>query len=539
MISNRILNRPFAAAVLAVVFVFSGCQDESFLETTNINQPDESRALASPADVESLVKGSVVSYFAAHDYGGYEHLLVSSDVMTCSWGNALMKESSSEPRVALPNTTSHTYSYAIENNWYRMYRAISSANDGLRAIEGGMLIGENGADNERAKAFAKLIQGMAHGLLACFYDKAFIFDETVDLNTDQLELKPYTEVMAAAISQLEEAASIADANSFTMESWWSGLDHTNEDVSKLAHSFAARYLAQVARNPVERAAVDWGKVITHVSKGITESLAPHGDGYNNWIHSGQEFHNDRGRSWARLDYKFIGGADASDGYKDWLATDVQARTEFFMEISDKRVTTGEDSDGDGLEDEGLYAGARGPSPFRANRGTYHFSRYSYHRYEDFAGGGYVAPIPILTSAEMDFLHAEALLHQGKGDEAAAIIDKYHADLGGYPSSVGTSVGSISDVMGPIDGPVSPGSLWSMLKYNKMMEVVQTGAGIEFYDVRGWGDMTNGTAIHHPVPAKELGVLQKEIYTFGGVGGTDAAPGNSAVPRSYHGPKVPR
>ena len=81
-------------------------------------------------------------------------------------------------------------------------------------------------------------------------------------------------------------------------------------LAKIAHSFAARYLAQAARNPAERAAVDWGKVITHVSGGITESLSPHGDGYNNWIHSGQEFHNDRGRSWARMDYKFIGGADA-------------------------------------------------------------------------------------------------------------------------------------------------------------------------------------------------------------------------------------
>ena len=95
MISNRILNRPFAAAALAVVLVFSGCQDESFLDTTNINQPDESRALGSPSDVESLVKGAAVSYFAAHDYGGYEHLLVSSDVMTCSWVICVMKESSS------------------------------------------------------------------------------------------------------------------------------------------------------------------------------------------------------------------------------------------------------------------------------------------------------------------------------------------------------------------------------------------------------------------------------------------------------------
>ena len=530
MNSQRILNRPFAI-LFALALIFSSCQDESFLDTENLNQPDESRALASSADVEALIKGSVISYFASHDYGGYEHLLVSSDVMTCSWGNAMMKLSSSEPRVELPNTTTYSYAYAIENNWYRMYRAISSANDGIRAIDGGMQIGENGADNERAKAFAYLVQGMAHGLLACFYDKAFIFDETVDLNTDVLELKPYTEVAAAAVGMLEEAARIASANSFTLDSWWNGITHSNEDIAKIAHSFAARYLAQVARTPAERAAVDWNKVISHVSNGITETLAPNGDGYNNWLHSGQEFHNDRGRSWARMDYKFIGGADASDGYKNWLATDVQSRTEFFMDISDKRVTTGEDADGDELEDEGLYAGTRGPSPFRANRGTYHFSRYSFHRYSSFAGEGYVAPIPILTTAEMDFLHAEALLHQGKGDEAAAIMDKYHADLGGYPSSVGTAIGAISDVAGPIDGPVSQGSLWSILKYNKLMEVTLTGAGIEFYDIRGWGDLTSGTAIHHPLPAKELGVLQQEIYSFGGSGGTDAAPGNSATPLS--------
>ena len=178
MNSLRIINRPFAV-LFALAFIFSSCQDESFLNTENLNQPDESRALASSADVEALIKGSVISYFASHDYGGYEHLLVSSDVMTCSWGNAMMKLSSSEPRVELPNTTTYSYAYAIENNWYRMYRAISSANDGLRAISSGMQIGENGADNERAKAFAYLVQGMAHGLLACFYDKAFIFDDSL------------------------------------------------------------------------------------------------------------------------------------------------------------------------------------------------------------------------------------------------------------------------------------------------------------------------------------------------------------------------
>ena len=540
------LNRVLTASLVFSVF-FTSCQDDDFLNTENKNNPDQARALGSAADVEALVKGSAVSYFAAHDYGGYEHLLVSSDVMSCSWGNAMMKLSSSEPRVELPNTTSYSYSYAIENNWYRMYRAISSDNDGLNALAGGMEVGDGGADNKRMETFAKLIQGISHGLLACFYDKAFVFDETVDLAVDVLELKPYAEVMAAAITQLEAAAALADANSFTMDGWWNGITQTNEDVSKLAHSFIARYKAQVARSAAERKAVDWSSVKSHAEKGITETFAPHGDGYNNWVHSGQEFHNDRGGSWARMDYKFIGGADASDGYKTWLATDVQLRTEFVMDISDKRVGAGnitfaakqETGYSDDADEEGLYAGTRGGSPFRANRGTYHFSRYSFHRYAGFASGGYTDPIAIMTLAEMDMLRAEAELHAGNGDAAAALIDKYHADLGGYPSSVGTAVGSISDVMGPIDGPVSDGTLCAMLKYNKMMEIALSGAGVEFYDIRGWDDLTAGTAIHHPVPAKELGVLQKELYSFGGAGGVDSAPGNPKTPRAYYGPRVPR
>ncbi len=526
---NRILQKA-VPAVLMLGMVFMGCQDESWLETKNINQPDESRALAEAGDVESLIKGSVVKWFSSHTQYGYEHLIVAADVMSCSWGNYGMKYTSSEPRLAFPNNTSYRYVRAVEDNWYDMYKAISAANDGLRAIEGGLQIGDGGADNVRAKAFGKLVQGLAHGVLACFYDKAFIFDETINLDTDVLEMKPYGDVMTAAIAQLTEAASLADANTFTIDNWFNGLTLTNEDVSKIAHSFIARYMAQVARTAADRAAVDWSSVQSHAAKGVTDALSPHGaGGYGDWWHSGQWFHND---------YKFVGGADESTGYKDWLATDVQLRTEWVMEVSDLRITTGEDTDEDGLPDPGSYAGTWTGSPFRANRGTYHFSRYGYHRYENFALSGNTDPMPVMTPAELDFLVAEGYLHQGNGSAAAELIDKYHVTNGGYASSASASVGSITDPMGPIDGDVSKGTLWSILKYNKLIEVVQTGAGIEFYDVRGWGDLTANTPVHWPVPAKELGVLQQEIYTFGGctsVSDCGGASGNSATPREYHGP----
>ena len=45
-----------------VVTIFLGCQD---MDIVNQNQPDEQRALASPGDLESLIKGSFLSWFDA------------------------------------------------------------------------------------------------------------------------------------------------------------------------------------------------------------------------------------------------------------------------------------------------------------------------------------------------------------------------------------------------------------------------------------------------------------------------------------------
>jgi hypothetical protein len=50
------------------------------------------------------------------------------------------------------------------------------------------------------------------------------------------------------------------------------------------------------------------------------------------------------------------------------------------------------------------------------------------------------------------------------------------------------------------------------------------AGTAFFDARGWGTLVEGTPIHFPIPARELETLNLPAYTFGGIGGPDAAPG---------------
>ncbi|MCG8604185.1 hypothetical protein MJD09_04185, partial [bacterium] len=354
------------------------------------------------------------------------------------------------------------------------------------------------------------------GVLAGYFDQAFILDENVDLATDVLEMADYAAVNDAAIAMLEEAANLMETGpAFTTEdNWILGLPMSSDDLAKLTHSFIARYLAQVARTPAERAAVDWAKVKSHAERGVTQDWAPVGDG-DEWWHSNQWYHNDRGTTWGRIDYKHIGGADESSGYQDWLNTPVPQRNQFDMVVSDLRISgmTLQNAAGEDV-DAGTYIGRWSPSGQRVARGTYHLSKYGYYRYEDHRPQAGNTPMPYFLVEENDLLIAEAMLRTGDAAGAAAIIDRTRVTNGGYPSAAGAAVGDPSDPRSPLPGS----SLWAMLKYEKGIECLQTGFGLEYFDNRGWGDLVSGTPLHSPVPAAELEVLQLNLYSHGGTQG---------------------
>lgn len=518
---------PILLSVLAATaLAFWACQS---LDTTNFNAPDTASALGTPEDVETLIRGSMLTWWGGAQNGsGIEHMETMADALTWSWGNYGSRAMSSEPRIAYPNRSDWRYRAAITLPWNDFYSALSAASDGLRQIDGGLEI-IDATRTHRARAFAKFVQGLCLGSLACFYDQAFILDETIDLEKDVLELQPYDQVMDAAIATLEEAANLMETGTaFDLEEdWINGLTPSNVELAQITHSYIARFLAQVARTPAERAAVDWGKVRSHAERGITETFAPVGDGTeDDWWHSVQWFHNDRGDTWGRVDYKHIGGSDESDGYQNWLNTPVASRQEFDMVTSDLRITGMTIPNFEGLDvDGGTYIGNFGPSPFRPARGTYHFSKYGYYRYEEHQLSGGSNPMPVFTVEENDLLIAEAMLRAGDTAGAAAIIDKTRVTNGGYPSAAGAPVGDPGDPRSPLPGS----SLWAMLKYEKGIECLQTGFGLEYFDNRGWGDLVVNTPLHAPLPAEELEVLQLKLYTFGG-GGDGSAPGNPQIPK---------
>lgn len=489
-----------------VALTSSACVD---LEVTNLNAPDRERALATPGDVEALITGAYRTWwFSQHGWAPGPALSVGADQHTSSWGNFMMKDFGSEPRAPITNSSSYGYAYVVESPYFNAYAALAAVRDGIIAIEGGLEIGEDGADTQRALTMAKFIQGIAMGTVALLYDQGAILTEDTDV--ENVSFAPYSELMAAAIASLEEGIALANANTFTTEDTWMSGTHTNTELAQLMHSYIARFMVEVARTPAERDAVDWNAVKSHVDQGITSDFTVYGDDVNWWdIMKTYTVYS----VWGRADVRSVGPADQSGNYQAWMATPVAQRDEILIDTDDRRITGGDP------ESDGKYFGYMGPARFRPERGTYHMSYYGTIRYDDYAYD-WLGDMVEVSKAEMDFLKAEALYRTGDRQGAVDIINAYRVPNGELPPV--TVDGVSGDRCTPRLADGSCADLWETLKYEKRIEVWLTSPGDAFFDDRGWGDLVSGTAIQFPVPAAELETLLMDVYTFGG-GGESSAP----------------
>ncbi len=517
--------------VLAMAIGFAGCVD---LTVENENNPNRLLALATPQDVETLAGNLLRDYFwATQDCEMAFLLSTMADEISSSWANWGMRDLSSEPRITFNNSPAYSRATAAESAWFRSYITISNANDVLIAIAAAEAAGSvnnglwSGVDVNRARTFAKFMQGLAHAWIALYYDQGFIVDESVDLNavaegTVTLEFSPYGEVMNAAIGFIDESISLAQANSFEIsagDDWFFGNAVSNTKLVQLANSYVARSLAQVARDPAERAAVNWAEVINRINNGITEDFLVTLD--ENGAQPGEYNcmwdHPQNGTTWSRIDYRTLGPADVSGGFQAWQATPLQDRLVFNVVTPDRRINgSADDPTVDGSDFE--YQGNNGPFP--PARGTYHYSSHNHKRYQEVRVAGDNGTGPWMKLTEMDMLKAEALLRTGgSAEDVAALINKTRVDRGQMnPATAGNPAGSPGDAQSIADDA----SLWALLKHEKRIETIATASGLAFFDDRGWGELVSQTLIHFPVPGKELQTLDLQTYTFGG-GGPGSAP----------------
>lgn len=497
----------------------TGCQE---LTVENQNAPDRERATAQPISAESFVASSFRTWWPVGGHDDYPSWAFSTmaDEFTSGFADFGQLELSAQPRAAWNNSPVNARNNVSETPWYGLYRTISSVNDALVAIDSGLVI-EDADRTARTQAVGKLMQGISHGYLALYFDSAVVVDEKLSLDTiTVIRFQPYPTVAAEAIEQLDSAVAIASRSDFALpaESWLFQA-MTNDEVARLANSFAARIMVYSARTREERAAVDWEEVIRRVDAGVTSDFAPSAQVdilWDDWkrliarVRSGPRSDFGRPSAW------IYGPADSTEAFRTWVNTPLTQRAAFRVVSKDRRVHALGNPTA-----PGKYIGYQAANIGAAARGTWRYSHYYFHRY----GTGtswQEGPQAALTVTEMDLLKAEALIRLGRAAEAVDLINKSRVAQGELaPVTIDGPPDEPGCVPRKLDG--SCGSLWDALRYEKRMEGLGVSGVIAFLDARGWQTLPENTILQLPIPGRELETLRLPLYTYGGPGGLSSAP----------------
>jgi hypothetical protein len=410
----------------------------------------------------------------------------------------------------------------------------------LKAIASGLCFDDDCATDKtltsRNKAMAKMMQGMALAGIALIYDQGFVVDENTDLSTPDkvngLQFSTRAAVRDTALQKFEEAWTEAGLATWSTESEWMGVgagkSYTNVQIRQLIRTMEAELIALWSRNATENTAADWARVATLASQGIS-SGAPF-----DW-----EFYIDVGARNTELDeMKVWGNSIGTERVHTRVAAMVTTNhvtpwpggggNPCPTISADRRVGDGTY----GLVDDNLNFATKaatanagsdyacsGVAIFPAARGSYHQSNLQHVRYSRLAYQGENMPggtqdgtgqDPFYTRQMNDLLWAEGLIRRPAPDlaTAATLINNSRVGRGG-----------LSTLTAAAGAP----ALLAALQYEQEIEFMGQGSD-PFFNRRRIDGLIPSTPRHMPVPAKEMDVLLRAVYTFGGPSAPDMVAG---------------
>ena len=513
-----------------------GCNS---LDVSNPNAPDAQRAFADPGAIGGLVTGAFKGWWNTHsEYNSSLVLNTMADGLTASWNNFNIRYYTSEGnecpvRCGWDNSPISANRFQIETFWYGNYAALSNVNDVLTAIRKNHIVIVNAANTKVLEAASVMLQAMVFSQLALNYDQGFLVTEATDIyaadgKSDPIKVKalPFStraQLRDASIAKFDEAIALWGTTSGSVPREWFGRvnqpTYGTADMIRMSRTMQAELLAFYPRTVAEDGAVNWARVATLAAQGMSAAGS-----------------NDVGYFDDRTDFY--------DGVKEWGAdpTTMRVDTRVARLITDgpegearrhkdpwpdpagnpqpnafdKRVGDGSYGGEDDFLGAGTIAftGKEGSdylyaekAQFRPARGQYHQSNLGYRRYSFLAYPGYGLPgedgtgfAPQYTTTLSDLLWAEGLIRSGgSATKAADLINKTRVARGNLSA---------------LTGAEGQAALLTALRYEQDIELLGTSGSV-FYNRRRIDGLKSGTPRQMPVPAKELQVLARELYTCGG------------------------
>lgn len=473
--------------ILLVFFVFS-CRD---LTVENQESQDFDKVFSDPALVVDYTSATFrILHNAMQEYSSPALAMGSmADQLTCSWGTAGQKDLSSEPRRSFTNTKSWPYYPIYAKFWTDLYHSIDRANDILLLLEKDKI--ELNYSTEMLKAWSYFISGIAYGYVGLVFDQGDIVGFKPEIDT--LELLPWREMILESREFLDRSIAIANENSFTIPAeWMGGEPYSNLEFAQLANSYAARILVYSSRNKLHNEKLDWNRILEYTNNGIQKPLAPVlGDAFGffdlYWVYG-------RYPGWSRIDHRIINLMDP-DYPSRWPNDGVSWNTPTGLDPGMA------DSPDARLESDFEYLEGNN---FRPERGFYHFSHYRQKRFDNVSGEIWHGneSKPTMLAWENELLKAEALARTGKVAEAVSVLNN--------PDGARKVRGKLPD----LNSTNSEEILWAIF-YERDIELILTGMGISYFDMRRRDMLQRGTILHFPVPFSQLEAMHEGVYSISG------------------------
>jgi hypothetical protein len=535
------MRRQVLGLLIGVLLVGPACS----LDIENLNQPDRERALAQSADVEALIAGTFNPFFSGvHGVTTADGYIINyfptvATEMTTTTPTGRAVQANREPRAPYNMSLSigGTGEWGPRYLWRYLNQMAASAYEGLQIIESsGRPLVVGGQDvTIRARAFAKLMQGIGWGYQAMIYDNAVVLHESVAMsgspeNLGRESLIPYEQALQQALESIDASIALANSHTFSYPSYpgsrlWFGSPEviTSEKLAQYANTMAARLLVLSARTPQQREQVDWNRVLQYTANGLTSDLeVALATGFRSSILFSRSQNNPAGcESCYRLDNRLIGQADISGAYQAWISGDVEDRNRFNIVTPDRRIT------GPTPTSNGAYVRYRADNNgFTAVQYLYSAYQWGRHAIRNNSAGTAlnVGTAHFATADENRLLRAEALLRTGDLQGAADLINvtrtRSHTVGGveypGLPPVTAAGVPQSPDCVPRTDSGAC-GDLMVALRYERMIELIALDAVRGYADGRGWGILPDGTWLQLPVPPEELNMFGLPVYTYGGTG----------------------
>jgi hypothetical protein len=566
------MNRKLIPGVaLVAAFGLGACSEQS-LVIANPNAGETQRVLGTPDDAEALL-GSyyrnwhAVLYGTGNPPGNFEGM---ANIQ--SWQNySSLNNNCQNSRYPLSGATnSNLPGNGCGSDQQRVYFGMGEVNrvasNFLSSVASGLNLGSQNREN-RDKAFAEMLRGLALGYTALFYDSAAVVS-VGQAGDDAGKLADYKVVMDSAYAAFDRAIALANApgtgdRGFPIPADWipSPTAFNADEFVRLIRTYRARFRANVARNPAERAAVNWALVIADAQNGI-KSDHLNTTNVTNGPGGGWRRTYDGGSTWHQMPPFFIGMGDVSGNYEAWLKTPMDSRgagnVGFFMVTPDLRFpqgTTRAAQQADfKIQDCEIAATVckryftnrpNGSDQYTGN--GWGWSNYDFNRFHSWvlkgdAGTARNGNLVFFTKAELDMLQAEGLIRTNRFAEAAALINVTRTK-NGLPAI--TDFSATAAVPGgancvprvpqlPNAQTTACGNMMEAMKWEKRMETAYTSFAPWYLDGRGWGDLAENTPVFWAVPYQDL---QARGYAISAIYGAGAGPGNapgSAAGKSTYG-----